>query len=367
MSTVIFVMFFETVSFEFKKQKISKRTGEREDRMSLAEKIALLRKQKGWSQEELAERMDISRQSVSKWESGQSVPDLDKIIKISNIFAVSTDYLLKEDTEEEFTGREESDNADKWSESVKSVSMEEATAFMDKTVEQAKRMALAIASYVISPVCLILLGGMSEYGAIPMTENMAGGLGTAVLLVLVAIATTVVILSAMQLSKYEYLEKDRISIEYGVREAVEQRKEAFEPSFRKRIALGVAFCILGVVPLLLAAAADAKGIVYVCCIGILLFLIAFGVYFFVSSGMIHDSYEKLLQEGEYTVENKNFKGRLSFFSGAYWCTIVAVYLFINFYFDNRIWHKSWIIWPVAGVLYAALENIIKGIFAFRKK
>ena len=56
---------------------------ERNDKMTLAEKIALLRKQKGWSQEELADKMDISRQSVSKWESAQSVPDLDKIIKIT--------------------------------------------------------------------------------------------------------------------------------------------------------------------------------------------------------------------------------------------------------------------------------------------
>ncbi len=331
--------------------------------MTLAEKITLLRKQKGWSQEELADRMDISRQSVSKWESGQSVPDLDKIIKISNIFAVSTDYLLKEDTEEDsdFAGGDEGGNADISEEPARSVSMEEATAFMDKTAETAKRMALAIASYVISPICLIVLGGMSEYKVVSVTENMAGGLGTAVLLVMVAIATTVVILNGMQLSQYEYLEKEMISIGYGVREAVEKRKEAFETTFRKSIATGVALCIVGVIPMLLAAAADAEDMVYVYCVGILLFLIACGVYFFVWSGMIHGSYEKLLQEGDYTEENKKFNQKISFFSGAYWCIIVAIYLGVNFYFDQRVWHKSWIIWPVAGVFYAALENIIKGV------
>ena len=67
--------------------------------MVLGEKIALLRKQKGWSQEDLAERLDISRQSVSKWESGTSVPDLDKIIKVSELFQVSTDFLLKDETD----------------------------------------------------------------------------------------------------------------------------------------------------------------------------------------------------------------------------------------------------------------------------
>ena len=71
--------------------------------MILAEKIMHLRKKNGWSQEELAGKLNVSRQSVSKWESAMSVPDLDKILLMSEIFEVSTDYLLKDDrTEEDF-------------------------------------------------------------------------------------------------------------------------------------------------------------------------------------------------------------------------------------------------------------------------
>ena len=69
--------------------------------MSLNQKITQLRNDNNWSQEELAEKLNVSRQSVSKWESGQAKPDLDKIIALSDIFDVSTDYLLKDDTEEE--------------------------------------------------------------------------------------------------------------------------------------------------------------------------------------------------------------------------------------------------------------------------
>ncbi|MBR2504019.1 MAG: helix-turn-helix transcriptional regulator, partial [Oscillospiraceae bacterium] len=61
--------------------------------MILADKIILMRKQQGWNQEQLAEQLGVSRQAVSKWESGLSIPDLDKIIKMSNIFGVPTDYL----------------------------------------------------------------------------------------------------------------------------------------------------------------------------------------------------------------------------------------------------------------------------------
>ena len=64
--------------------------------MNLNQKITQLRNDNNWSQEELAEKLNVSRQSVSKWESGQAKPDLDKIIALSNIFDVSTDYLLKD-------------------------------------------------------------------------------------------------------------------------------------------------------------------------------------------------------------------------------------------------------------------------------
>lgn len=64
--------------------------------MTLSEKILHLRSQKGLSQLELAEQLGVSRQSVSKWETGQSVPDLDKLIKLADLFGVSVDELVRE-------------------------------------------------------------------------------------------------------------------------------------------------------------------------------------------------------------------------------------------------------------------------------
>ena len=62
--------------------------------MNLSEKIIYERKKKGWSQEELADKLDVSRQSVSKWEGGLSIPEVEKIVKMAELFGVSTDYLL---------------------------------------------------------------------------------------------------------------------------------------------------------------------------------------------------------------------------------------------------------------------------------
>lgn len=69
--------------------------------MILADKIVSLRKKAGWSQEDLAEKLGVTRQSVSKWEGAQSVPDMDKVVMMSRLFGVSTDFLLKDELEEE--------------------------------------------------------------------------------------------------------------------------------------------------------------------------------------------------------------------------------------------------------------------------
>lgn len=68
--------------------------------MNLHEKIYELRKNEGYSQETLSEKLGVSRQSVSKWETGESVPEIDKIVALSKIFSVTTDYLLNDDYED---------------------------------------------------------------------------------------------------------------------------------------------------------------------------------------------------------------------------------------------------------------------------
>lgn len=67
--------------------------------MIIADKIIENRKKNGWSQEELAEKLGVSRQSVSKWEGAQAVPDMKKIVQLSDLFGVSTDYLLRDEIE----------------------------------------------------------------------------------------------------------------------------------------------------------------------------------------------------------------------------------------------------------------------------
>ena len=326
---------------------------ERIEFMILADKIIYLRKKNGWSQEQLAEQLNISRQSVSKWESGASIPDLDKILKMSKIFDVSTDFLLKDEIEEELPSEVTYNDEEM---EGRLVSLEEANEYMETVKQAANRIGIGVALCILSPVIVIMLGICAESGVIGITEDMAGGFGTALLLVMVAIGVCILVVNVMRLSKYEYLEKETNVLQYGVQGIVEKKKHDLEPTYRTYIALGVAICIVGVCPLLIAAGFDARDLVLGFCISVMLGLIACAVFMFISKGMVWSAYEKLLQEGDFTPDKKKMEKRTESFSGIYWCTMTAIYLGVSFY--TNAWYRTWIIWPVASVAFAAMKGLV---------
>ena len=344
--------------------------------MILAEKVTALRKKKGWSQEELAEKLGISRQSVSKWESGTSIPDIDKIIMMSRLFGVSTDYLLKDEVEETVS-QEAEDTKDT---SLKSVSVEEANLFMALTRRLAIPRAIAVALFVLCPTPLILLGGMCEYSRIPLTENMAGGLGVALLLVIVAIGTFILIVGNTKLSKFEYLEKEPFVLQYGVSGITEKNKELFSGPFHISVAVGVVICILGALAVILPATMGADDFIILCFTDILLVMIAVAAFIFVWAGTIQDSFNKLLQLEDFSPEHKSVARRIRFFPGVYWMAVTAIYLgyeaYFGFYrlvdpYDPYGTYGSkmvlGIFWAVAALLYVAIKKLLYVILEKGKK
>lgn len=335
--------------------------------MILAEKIIKLRKQKGWSQEDLALHMGVSRQSVSKWESMSSLPDLDKIIKLSNLFGVSTDYLLKDDIEEEpgyeaeaLTNNDVFPNES--TESVVEVSLETANKYMNLVEKSSKRIAGAVAACILSPVFLILFSGYAEAGMISISEDIASGIGAAVLLLMISGAVFIFVSDGIQLGKYDYLEKENLNLQYGIAGILEAKKESHDPKHKTSIAIGVSLCILSVVPLLVAAGFNFPDQVYISLVALLLICIACGVFLFVNTGMINDCYNKLLEEGDYTREQKLNAKRNDTLSTIYWGIVTAAYL--GYSFVTGAWDRSWIVWPVAGVLFAVVIGIANSL---RKK
>lgn len=323
--------------------------------MILADKILELRRSNNLSQEELAEKLDVSRQSISKWESGTSIPDLNKIIKLSEIFGVSTDYLIKDDDTSAAPTIDKSSKG-------KSVSIEEATSFMDAVAATAGKIALAVSIFILSPTIMLTLLGFSQGKEnAPFSEELAVGVGITVLLIMVAIGVFLMINTGAKLSRYEYLEKEAISLEYGVSGIVEKRKNEFSPKLTKYVAIGVVMCIIAAIPLILASVFGGSDTMILCFVSVLLILIAIGVYMFVYAGRINSSYDELLQQGDYTKENKEFSKKVGWVASLYWCVITGAYLLMSFITNE--WSFTWIIWPVAGVLFGGVFAVVKAVYA----
>lgn len=315
--------------------------------MILADKIIEERKKNGWSQEELASKLGVSRQAVSKWESSGSIPDLQRILQMSELFGVTTDYLLKDEIEEEPLNEYTETNTIK-------VSMEEANQYKSKG---SRIVANATSLCVLSPVPLIVLGTMTE-------DHTLVGFSLVFLLVLVAIAVYLFVNYGIRDASMQHLEKESFETEYGVSGMVRERRKQYEPAFTRNIAIGVVLCILSVIPAIMAGVMEADDSTSGMSVGILLIIVSIGVNILIRAGMIKSSYDTLLQEGEYTKEEKHLKKKTDDFSGAYWCFVVATYLGWSFWTNN--WKMTWIIWPVAGVLYAAVLGIVKMIIDNRE-
>lgn len=318
--------------------------------MIFADKLIDLRKKNGWSQEELAEKLNVSRQAVSKWEGAQSVPDMGRIIQLSELFGVSTDYLLKDNLEAAELTQETAEET-----ASRTVGMEEANAFLKAKEENSRRVAIAVMLCILSPVALILLGGAQAFGLLNWSENAATGVGLVILMLMILPAVGLFITSNLRISRFEYLEKEPVETLYGVTGMVRDRKEKFRPVHARYLTIGILLCVASSIPLFICMVFGKENFWAVLGIASVLVLAAFGVLLIVRVSIIQGSYQMLLEEEEYSRESKEQTRRYGYIAGIYWCLVIAAYLAWSFIGNN--WDRSWIIWPVAGVLYGAVVAI----------
>ncbi|MBQ4411060.1 MAG: helix-turn-helix transcriptional regulator [Firmicutes bacterium] len=319
--------------------------------MILADKIIDLRKRAGYSQEELAEQLGVSRQSISKWEGAQSIPDMNKILAMANLFGVSTDYLLRDEMEAP-EGASVDSGTEEGLETVR-VSMETARAYIEAKTAAAPKIAFGVLLCIFSPIMLILLGGLQEYGKIAVSENLAGGLGLIILMAMVVCAVCIFILAGSKLRKFEFIEKAPLDTEYGVTGLCREMIERQENSYTRSMVAGVGLCVASSIPLFAAMMMENE---FYCVMGVcfILLMVGIGVVFIVNANVVRDSYLALLEEGDYTREEKAVDHRIS---GIYWGIVVAGYLAVSFL--TMRWEITWVVWPVAGILYGVVKLIFR--------
>ena len=323
--------------------------------MILADKIMTLRKKAGWSQEELAARLNISRQSVSKWEGAQSIPDMDKVVQMSRLFGVTTDFLLKDELEiEEHTQSEPMDEPP-----LRRVTMEEASAYLALRRAAAPKMALATFLCIISPVALLMLAAMSEVSRFGISENAASGIGLCVLLVLVAIGVALFLTCSARVRDFAFLKEEPFETEYGVSGMVKERMQDFANTYSRLNITGTVLCILSAVPLFVSMCIETADVVYVAAVCLLLIIAGIGCVAFTYGGTIHASMERLLEEGDYTRQQKSRRGVKGAISTIYWLLVTAIFMWYTFGpSGNGQARYSWFIWAIAGVLYAAVMLVV---------
>lgn len=316
--------------------------------MILADKIIDLRKKAGMSQDELAELMDVSRQSVSKWEGKQSVPDLNKILKLSEIFGVTTDYLLKDDFEKPAPAENETITDIK---PLCHVSMEEANKFLTVNERSAFKTASGVALCIMSPVPITILSELSDI--------LSNTLGTVFLFIMIVIAVGLFISADTDKKPFRYLKKEGIDTAYGVDGMLKEKQIKFSFMHTRDLIIGVALCILSVIPSTLIGTIFPEND-FLNCIGAgaVLIMVALGVFLIVKTSFTKKGFSKLLEEDGYTREKKS-RGKQNICSATvnYWLIVTAGYLAYSVITMN--WGKSWIVFPVAVLLTPIVYQIEK--------
>lgn len=332
--------------------------------MIFADKLIQLRKKSGWSQEELAGQLGVSRQSVSKWEGAQSIPDIERLLEISKLFGVSVDYLLRDELEQPQPGPEPDAAQPNAEGAPRRVGLEEATAFMEAKAATAGPISWAVFACILSPICLLTLGALSQPPHALLSEVVALGAGMAALLALVAGACAVFVTCGGRTARFAYLDTEPFETGYGVAGAVNERREQFRPSYVRGNVIGVCLCVTSVMPLFVGLMVDGENaLLMMAMLSALLALAGAGAASFVRVGVIWAAFERLLQEGEYTRRRKATQGVRGAVTLAYWLTTTAVYLGVSFL--TNAWQLSWLIWAIAGVLYPAVGALCDALLRAR--
>lgn len=319
--------------------------------MILAQKIIRLRKQVGWSQEELAVKMNVSRQSVSKWESTNSIPDLNKIIMLSELFSVSTDFLLK-DENEVFDSQIESKEPG----SV-SVNLEQALRYVEAKAQTSLLTAKGVIFCVCSVIPLFFFLALASQNQVGVSENMATGLGIICLLLMVCFGITFFI----KTNQYEHdtaiIDSEKFELAYGVHSVYSEKLQEFRPTYNRRLSIAVLLFIFSFVPLMVSSMFFQSYAVALMMLNVLFSMVAIGIYLIIPISSKYDAFNNLIKDHYVETEKSKRTKRAEKLAVFYWPLLIAVYLGWSLWTMN--WGITWIVWPVGSVLFIALIGLME--------
>lgn len=319
--------------------------------MILADKIIRLRKQLGWSQEELAEKMNISRQSVSKWESTNSIPDLNKIIMLADIFDVSIDSLLKDDVEALDPLSEVKEPG------IIKINLEQALQYVNNKIEISGLVTKGVSLCICSAVPLFFFLAMAETNRLGMTSSIASAIGVLSILVMVSIGISFFIRTNQYKSDIAPIENEAFELNYGVHSVIQEKLQKFRTTYNLRLSIGIFMFIISFVPLMFGSIFFGGPDMMLMMLIVLFLIIATGIHIVAPVSAKYEAYNNILKDFTSKPEKSRRIKRAEKFAAFYWPLLTAIYLGWSLWTMN--WGVTWIIWPVGAVLFASLIGLME--------
>lgn len=247
--------------------------------MRLGQKITELRKKNNLSQEGLAEKMNISRQAVSKWESDQSIPDIEKIVSLSELFGVTTDYLLKSGAPSF-----EIKTADIPAEDKLLILPDELVQkYLSTAKKSSKLRALSIALAIFSPACISFCSAISGFlvGASDKMQLIISLIGFAATIVVLAISFGLLIYSFLIMREFKHLNKQNFDI-MEEKKKLRSAIQSFHHTNDKYLVLSCILAVLGIIGPVISGLSNSNGTVSLIAWGITFSIFSGAAYFFIS-------------------------------------------------------------------------------------
>lgn len=291
--------------------------------MAFPENLQFIRAQAGITQEQLAEQLEVSRQSVSKWEGAQSFPEMDTLLRICDLYDVNLDTLLRGSVEESRV----SDTA-------------RYDAFMNRF---SRRMSLAIAAIIAGVGVMLLLN------AAGVPEALAGAL------FLLVVTVSVVVIVASGIQHDNFCKRHPVITDFYS----QAEKDAFHAKFVWYIAGGVGAILFSLVLLVLAGTILPERESYDSLLGGgFLLIIAGAVFSFIYGGMQEDKYKvwKYNRDNDPTPEAKRRLNLIGASCGAIMLTATAIYVVVGF--TRAMWGTAWWVFAVGGILCGVVSIVL---------
>ena len=299
--------------------------------MAFDENLQNLRRMKGMSQEQLAEQLGVSRQAISKYESGNGYPETEKLIAICEIFDCSMDVLIKGKITADSSGEKKK--------------------YENLQNKFSKGIALGVGIILLGVTILLGFAGVANAATTAALEERYAIMGVIVLLCCILIAVPTFIMLGIE---EENFDKKYPQLPHFY---TEEEVEKFDKKFIKAIAFGVALILVGVIAMIALYGLRMVGEESTMPTVILMGCVTIAAPVFTYFGIQKEKYDIEKYNQMHSEEGKKREEKSGKICGVIMLTATAIFLASGWLFDS--WKMNWVVFPIGGILCGIVSTIFE--------